>query len=238
MRRYLLFFVVFIFCSLVSKGQTRIPREIHVGFIGGANLSEYTFQPKVSQRFNTGYTGGVAVRYIEETLFGLQAEFLLTQRYFRDDYREKYPELEFKRELLYLEIPVMAHVYFKVGDHHEVAFDAGPKIGWFLSDKVGGNLPDDFGQAGSQYPEWDVIAHHSKPLGERKLDYGIQAGLGYEFKFNRKVSMQLQGRYYYGLANLWADTKADEFQISNNQSIQIVMSLWWHHTIKGKKVKL
>ena len=71
----------------------------------------------------------------------------------------------------------------------------------------------------------------------RKFDYGIQAGLGYEFKFGRKVSLQLQGRYYYGLANIWPDSKADEFEQSSNQSIQIVAALWWHHFIRGKKVR-
>ena len=119
--------------------------------------------------------------------------------------------------------------------NNEIAFDAGPKIGWYLSDKIDSNLPADFGEEGSQY-NVKVTAHHSMPVS-RKFDYGIQAGLGYEFKFGPKVSLQLQGRYYYGLANIWPDTKADEFEQSSNQSIQIVAALWWHHTIRGKKVR-
>ena len=214
--------------------QTRIPREVHFGVIGGANLSQYSFLPTVTQKMMQGVTSGVAIRYVEETLFGLQAEFLLTQRGYKD-YYEEYPELNFSRSLLYVEVPVMAHVYFKIGKHNEIAFDAGPKIGWYLSDKIDSNLPADFGEEGSQY-NVKVTAHHSMPVS-RKFDYGIQAGLGYEFKFGPKVSLQLQGRYYYGLANIWPDTKADEFEQSSNQSIQIVAALWWHHTIRGKKVR-
>ena len=214
--------------------QTRIPREVHFGVIGGANLSQYSFLPTVTQKMAQGYTGGVAVRYIEETLFGLQTELLLTKRGFKD-YYEEYPDLQFSRSLLYIEVPVMAHVYFKMGKHNEIAFDAGPKIGWYLSDKIDSNLPANFGEEGSEYTV-KVTAHHWMEVS-RKFDYGIQAGLGYEFKFGPKASLQLQGRYYYGLANIWPDTKADEFEQSSNQSIQIVAALWWHHTIRGKKVK-
>ena len=216
-----------------ASAQTRIPREVHVGVIGGANLSSYSFIPRITQRMTQGYLGGVAVRYIEETFFGLQGELLLTQRGYKD-YYETYPDLHFERTLTYVELPVMAHVYFKMGKRNEIAFDVGPKLAWFVSDATDSNLPADFGQEGSAYTA-SVTAHHTLPVS-RKFDYGIQAGLGYEFKFSNKVSLQLQGRYYYGLANIWPDTKADEFEQSSNQSIQIVMALWWHHTIRVKKV--
>ena len=55
--------------------QTRIPREVHFGVIGGANLSQYSFLPTVTQKMMQGVTSGLAIRYIEETFFGLQAEF-------------------------------------------------------------------------------------------------------------------------------------------------------------------
>jgi len=217
-----------------ASAQKRIPRELHFGAIGGANISQYAFFPSLSQKWSQGYTGGVAMRYIEETLFGLQAELLLTQRSYADDY-ETHPEWSYQRSLLYVEMPIMAHVYFKIGDRHEVSFDAGPKLGWYLSDEITDGMPADFGQPGSE-TEGYTSAHHTLEV-TKKFAYGIQAGLGYEFKFNKDLSLQLQGRYYYGLGNLWPDSKADDFQQSSNQSIQIVMALWWHYTIKGKKVK-
>lgn len=232
--------IILLFCSLaccpLAMAQTRIPREVHLGVIGGANLSKYTFYPSATQKFSPSYTAGIAMRYIEETFFGLQAEFLLTQRVYADDFTEINPDFNYKRQLTYVELPVMAHVYFKLGDRNEVAFDAGPKFAFFLYDDISSNLPDDYGQVDTEYYPHTYL-HHTLPIS-RKFDYGIQAGLGYEFKFNRKMSLQLQGRFYYGLANLWPDTKADIFQQSSNQSVQIVMSLWWHHVIRGKRVKL
>jgi len=220
--------------SCHSIAQTRIPREVHLGLIGGANLSEYTFYPRVTQQMSQGYTAGVGIRYIEETLFGLQAELHLTRRGYSDFYEEQ-PDWNYSRSLTYIELPVMAHIYFRIGDHHEVAVDLGPKVGYFLFDNINNGLPADFGQVDSESYGY-TYEHHDMPI-EKKLDYGIQAGLGYEFKFNKKMSMLIQGRYYYGLGNLWADTKADKFQQSSCQSIQIVMALWWRHTIRGKKVK-
>lgn len=213
--------------------QKRIPREVHIGAVAGAVSSQYAFHPNVTQKSTLGYTTGVAVRYIEETLFGLQAELHITQRGYADYYEEE-PDLKFSRSLTYLELPVMAHVYFKIGQRHQVAFDAGPKFGYFLWDNIDSNLPDTFGQPGDEHSGY-IYRHHLLDV-TKKLDYGIQAGLGYEFKFKPDMSAQLSGRYYYGLGNMWPDTKADYFQQSSNQSIQVVFTLWWQHTIRGKRV--
>lgn len=233
-QKRLLLLIAVLACLWCQAGaQTRIPREVHVGLIGGANMSQYSFQPSITQKMHQGYMAGVGIRYIEETLFGLQTELLVTQRGFAD-YYESHPEWQFERTLTYAEMPVMAHVYFKCGERHEVSVDMGPKLGYYLLDSKRDEMPADFGQPGSEteaYPS----AHHSLGVTQ-KFDYGIQAGLGYEFKFDKKVSLQIQGRYYYGLGNMWPDSKADDFELSANQSIQIVMSLWWHHTIRGKKV--
>lgn len=215
-------------CGL--KAQTRIPREVHLGVVGGANLSEYTFHPRVSQRFTGSYTMGVAARYIEETTFGLQAELLLTERGIADLYEPNPEDWKFERKLLYVELPVLAHIYFKMGGRNEVSVDLGPKLAYYLSDRTNSNLPDDYGDYGYVY------LHHELPVA-KKFDYGIQGGLGYEFKVNEQYSAQIAGRYYFGLGNLWPDSKADHFEQASNQSVQIILTLWWHHVIKGKKVK-
>lgn len=232
-------FCIFLFCFLTIcqmslVAQTRIPRELHFGVMGGANISQYTFHPRVSQRYTGSYTMGVGARYIEETFFGLQAELLLTERGFADLYEPNPDEWVFERKLLYVELPIMAHVYFPMGKHNEVSIDLGPKLAWFLTDRVNSNLPENYGQAGLTYG--NVYLHHELPITE-KFDYGLQFGLGYEFKINQKLSVQLTGRYYFGLANLWPDSKADDFEQASNSSFQISMAVWWHQIIKGKKNK-
>lgn len=214
---------------LVAWAQPKVPREFQFAVLGGSNLSSYTFNPSVTQDKSVGYTAGVAVRYIEEKFFGLQGEFLLTRRGVKDRY-DNNRKYHFERQLTYLEMPLMAHVYFNIGKRNEVALDMGPKLGYYLKDKTIDNLDDGFNQSRAEHR----YAHHDMDI-DQKLDYGIQAGLGYEFRCSKQLSIQMQGRYYFGLGDMFPSTKADTFETSANQSIQIVMALWFHHRIRIKK---
>ena len=44
---------------------------------------------------------------------------------------------------------------------------------------------------------------------DRKFDYGILGGAGVEFIIRRKHSIMLEGRYYFGLGNIYKDSKRD-----------------------------
>lgn len=213
--------------------QPRIARHVDFGVIGGTAMSQFKFDPSVSQNMSIGPTFGVAARYTEEKFFGLQAELLFTQRGWKDRY-DMYPELSFERTLNYLEMPIMAHIYFECGQKSEISVDMGPKLGFFLSDKISSNLPSNFGQTDSEYYGYRY-KHHSLSV-DKKFDYGIQAGLGYEFKLNQRMALQVQGRYYFGLGNIFPDSKSDDFETSRNSTIQIVMALWWKHWVRGHRV--
>lgn len=229
--------LVFVFLSGVQEAiaQKRIPRHVDFGLLGGANFSAYDFSPAaVSQDKALGYTAGVGIRYIEEEIFGLQAEMHLTRRGIKDRY-DKYPECSFQRNLTYVEVPVMAHVYFECGKKNEISFDIGPKIGFFINDDVQSHLPDDFDQRIGAFTRHGY-AHHTLDVTQ-KFDYGIQAGLGYEFKCAQATSIQLQGRYYFGLGNIFPDEKSDVFQNSRNSSIQVVASFWWKHWVHSHRRK-
>lgn len=232
---------------LVVQAQTRVhPRRLDFGVIGGMNMSSYAFAPSIKQAQIYGYTAGVAVRYTEETFFGLQAELLMTQRGYKDDLDDELTEAgySYERKLTYLELPVMAHVYFRIGRRNQICLDMGPKIGLYLSDQISSNMPEGYDEGKYQRPGSSYYTllddyrylHHTLPI-EKKFDYGIQFGLGYEFRFSKEISAQLMGRYYYGLGNLWPDKKTDHYEASSNNSIQITLTLWYHTFIKGKKVK-
>ena len=210
--------------------QPKVPRELQFAALGGVNMSSYTFNPSVTQDQSLGYVAGVGVRYIEEKYFGLQCELLMARRGIKDRY-DNYPEYHFERTLTYVELPLMAHVYFNMGKRNEVAFDVGPKLAYYLYDGTSGNLDSGFDLTRAEHQ----YAHHDMDVSQR-LDYGIQAGLGYEFKFSRQLSLQVQGRYYFGLGDMFPSTKADTFETSSNQSVQIVMALWFHHNISLRKM--
>lgn len=232
LNKLLVLFGLLLCCSGLSA-QTRIAREVHIGAIGGACMSNYAYNPTVSQNLAPGYTFGIAARYIEEKLFGLQTEFLLTRRGEKDRFDDN-PELKFQRNFTYLEVPVLAHIYFELGEKSEIALDLGPKFGYFLSDNSVAELDSETWHK-VQNSTFHKYQHHDLPV-EKKFDYGIQAGLGYEFKLTKEMSMQLQGRYYFGLGNMFPDSKGDAYETSNNHHIQIVASFWFRSQIAKFKL--
>ncbi len=56
-----------------------------------------------------------------------------------------------------------------------------------------------------------------------RFDYGITAGAGVEFIIRRRNSITLEGRYYYGLGNIFPSSRKDVFSASRGSSIQITL---------------
>lgn len=67
-------------------------------------------------------------------------------------------------------------------------------------------------------------AVHDTLAIDRKFDYGIAVGAGIEFSHPKVGHFMLEGRYYYGLGNIFNSTKRDYFGRSNNNSIMIKLT--------------
>ena len=63
---------------------------------------------------------------------------------------------------------------------------------------------------------------------KNKVDYGITAGLGCELKIGRRNSIFIEGRYYYGLGNIYSSSKRDEFSASRGTSIIASLGYYFH----------
>lgn len=61
-----------------------------------------------------------------------------------------------------------------------------------------------------------------------KIDYGIMAGAGIEFRIARSHGIVLEGRYYYGLGDIFRNRKKDVFSASHNQIITISLGYLYH----------
>ena len=62
---------------------------------------------------------------------------------------------------------------------------------------------------------------------ENKVDYGISAGLGGEFSLNRRNSIYIEGRFYYGLGNVLRSGRTEKFRGSNSMSIMASIGYWF-----------
>jgi hypothetical protein len=68
-----------------------------------------------------------------------------------------------------------------------------------------------------------VVAQDSMAV-ENKFDYGVAVGLGMEFSNRHVGHFLVEGRYYYGLGNIYGNSKRDHFGRSNFGNIVIKFS--------------
>ena len=71
---------------------------------------------------------------------------------------------------------------------------------------------------------------------EKKFDYGIAASLGAEWSIRRIGHIILEARYYYGLGNIYGNSKKDFFGKSNNSNI-IIKLTYLYDIVKNKNNK-
>ncbi len=206
-----------------AHAQTHFTSRIDIGARGGVTFSNVMFKPSIISKFGIGYTGGVTFRYSEENHFGLIAEVNLVQR----GWAEKFEDLPYRyqRILNYVEVPIMSHIYF--GKRGKFFFNAGPEIAYYLGDKISTNF--DIHDVGSLEGFNDKKRRTDQLTMDvsQKLDFGIVAGLGGEFSVNRKNSVAIEARLYYGIGNVMPSGRQDTFSVSNQLSIGVTAGYWF-----------
>lgn len=206
--------------ALPAAAQRHYKPHIHVGVHGGMSMSRTSFYPSVSQKNLDGLQFGARFRYAEERHVGLMAEINVEQRGWKEDYDDS--PLAYQRRLTYLELPVLTHIFF--GSRVVKGFfNLGPQIGYMIGEKITANF--DYANAATlaSFPP----NHRTEQLAMKisnKFDYGITAGAGVEFIIARRHCIALEGRYYYGLGNIFPSTKKDYFSASRGSSILVTMS--------------
>lgn len=221
MRRILLILALLIPSALLA--QREYSPKFYLGAKGGATLSRMTFSPGVHQKMVQGVTMGVSAKYVEENIFGLLAEVNITQRGWKEDFeRDLAPEFDYSRKLTYIQIPFMTHIYFG-SDKFKGFINLGPEFGYMIGDKISANFEYNNLKDIPGFPTTMRTNEQMTMEIERKFDYGIAAGAGMEFIVKRKHSFQLEGRFYYGLGNIFNDSKRDFFSASRGMSIEITL---------------
>lgn len=205
--------------SLTAMSQRTIDPKVSIGVKGGMTLGSMQFSPAVRQSFLQGMTGGVAVRYSEEKLFGLLIELNMDQRGWKEDFEEQSDKFSYSRCLSYIQLPVMTHINF--GSRRIRGFvNLGPSVGYMIGSKI----DSDFDYANTaevtDFPRDRRTDQLSLPI-KNKFDYGICAGAGIEICPGKRNSLMLEGRYYFGLGSIFSSRKSDPFTSSRTTSIQV-----------------
>lgn len=190
--------------SLRAQLNNRYEKEYYVGVNGGATLSTMRFAPTLKQAMQPGMNAGVTFRYIAEKYFGLQAELNFQQRGWAEKITLETPQI-YTRTLNYLEIPFLTHIFFNAGPTR-IFVNLGPKIAYF----VGDSERNDYGVPNEARARGKAV--------ENRIDYGICGGAGFELR-SKVGTFGIDGRYYFGLGDIFNNSKKDPFEASASQVI-------------------
>ena len=219
--------------------------ELAVGFSGGYVLSNVGFTPEVNQNMHTGLTGGLTLRYTSERYFNSICAIVGEVNFARIGWKEKIVNADdqpvinsvtglaetYQRDQTYLQVPVFARLGWG-RERKGVQFfvQAGPQVGFLLSESTNKNYDV------SQRPI-GVMAQDTMAV-ENKFDYGIAGGGGIELSFPRVGHFIIEGRFYYGLGDMFGNSKRDFFARSNYQNIVVKMTyLFDISRTKNSKIK-
>lgn len=235
-RLVILFAFVLSYClpTIAQVGEYR--NDFSVGVNGGYVLSDVGFTPTVSQDFHGGITGGISFRYVCEkyfsTICSVYGEINYAQLGWKEDIldRQDQPvinkktglEEEYSRTANYIQIPIFARLgWGRERKGAQFFFQVGPQFGFFLNESTKTNF---------NFPERNQEDRINKTCAQDTLsiqnhfDYGISAGLGLEYSVPKVGHFLLEGRYYYGLGNIYKDSKRDYFSKSNYGNIVIKLT--------------
>jgi hypothetical protein len=228
-----LFLLLALFCAFLAKASAQVGEyrnDLAVGVSGGYMMSSVGFVPEVPQNQLGGMIGGLTVRYTCERYFksicAIVAEVNLAQTgwkenimdidnqpvYYVDDTQKTNP-LAYERHITYVQIPLMARLGWGRERKGVQAFiQLGPQMGFCLSESTKSNLIA--GKATQTVRSSKVVAQDSMAV-QRKFDYGIALGGGIEFSHPKVGHFIIEGRYYYGLGDIFKNSKSDFFGRSN-----------------------
>ena len=224
MSRLAFILVSLLACSLLGTAQVHYEGSISVGGKGGVSLSRINFNPTVQQTMLPGMTAGAMFRYIEENHFGLVAELNVTQRGWKEAFDDA--DYNYSHSFTYLELPVMTHIFFG-NQRIKGFFNLGPELNVMLGDGIKSNF-DYTDAANMDYFILDTRHIEQMTMDvKNRLDYGICAGAGMEVNLNAKHSLLLEGRFYYGLTDVFPNHKTDIFSGSNSMSITVTLGYFY-----------
>ena len=235
--------------SFAQVGEYRT--DFAIGFNGGYSMSNIAFVPKVPQGLLGGMTAGFSARYTCEKYFksicAVVGEVNVTQMGWKEDildindqpvvlHTDETQTLQYSRKMSYVQIPLLARLgWGRERKGFQGFFQIGPQVGFLLSESTDANFDvhdpafnpavDNEGYFSPNYRYANSRVSHTVAQDsmavENTFDYGIAAGVGLEFSHRKLGHFLVEGRYYYGLGNIYGSSKRDFFARSNFGNILI-----------------
>ena len=236
--RFLKLHILTCFVMLATASSAQVGKhrnELAFGVGGGYVLSQVGFTPKVPQEQLGGITLGATLRYTSEKYFSSICAIVAEANFVQTGWKERIQTLEnlpvpniqgdayeaYSRKLTYLQVPLLARLgWGRERNGLQFFFQAGPQVGFFLSEKAEATF--DTANPNMKERTSGIIAQYDMPV-EHQFDYGITAGIGLEFSNSHLGHILLDVRYYYGLGDIYGNSKHDYFARSNLNTLSVKM---------------
>lgn len=213
--RYIIVLVLVVLSTTIMA-QPRLRRpEIYVGAHGGVMASTVLFSPTVENmdilQSPLTMNGGLVFRYAAHKVCAVQIELNYMQR----GWHEGGSANNYTRQLDYIEIPLLMHLYF--GKERFRGFvNLGPQVGYCVRDVI---------------PQSPNNSHQYQPI-DKPFDWGLAGGLGCYYRTKKIGLFQLEARFNFSLGTIYNNRKVDYFTQSNSMNLSLNFAYLWEIKIK------
>ncbi len=214
-------------CLVPALAQAQIGEARHnicIGVSGGMTMNRIGFDPTIKQSWHYGPTFGVVARFTSERYFKAFCALQLELNYATLGWRENVLNAQsqplpdtYQRDLHYIQLPVLARLAWGREKRGLMGYVlAGPQVGYCFKERTKSSAFTLDSEGNPDRPN-GMFAQYGMPI-QKKFDYGITAGAGMELTTNIGHFL-IEGRYYYGLSDIYKNSKKDVFSRSNNGAI-------------------
>ena len=216
--KFIIYYSLFIIYSGVSVhaqvGESRT--DFAVGINGGFVMNRVTFSPSVKQKLKNGMTMGFTARYTCEKYFNMLCAIQGEINYSQAGWKEKADTDAdtYQRTIHYVQMPLLANLGF--------GRERGGVKGYLV---VGPQLGFCIGESEKDGARYDVpqelvggLSQHDLKV-QKKFEYGITGGLGMDVSTKSGHHFIIEGRFFYGLSDIFSSTKKDPFSRCANNTI-------------------
>lgn len=202
--------------------------EFRIGVVAGAVANSVSFDPTIKQKMHIGPTTGIGFKYICEKYYSALCALEMQVNYANMGWKEnilsasgeKLPDI-YSRNMHYIQIPMLADLgWSRENRGFMFHFKAGPQVAYLISDTESKGSVWTLNSAGNPDRPNNLFAQYGKKIDHR-IDYGIIGGVGVELNTKNLGHFCFDVQYYYGLADIFSNSKKDVFSRSANHGISL-----------------
>ncbi len=208
---------------LVAQAQVGERRnDFAIGGNAGFTMNRISFVPTIKQNWKPAPTFGFTARYICEKYFTCICAVQMEVNYANMGWKEFIEDgtgNTYSHDVHYVQVPMLMQLgWGRERRGAKFVFEAGPQLGYSIGTArhMGGGVWDASHRPNNVTHQYDHDIDH-------RFDYGIAAGLGMELSTSVGHFL-LEARYYYGLGDIYDNSKKGFFSRSANGAIMVKLN--------------